>query len=717
MKTEHPNKSTAKTPIEEVNPSIGTISHILVPVFPVTQRPHAMMRLVPPNHSPRTDLTDGAQMLLISHRGKKAFRIMPLGQGAPADKQHTDHTHNRPDVSRAYFEESRTTLSFSTTEHCAFFKFECECPTQWRLLIEPRGQGKITADSKRSGIFLGTDSPLDDGAATVYCAFQFDTDKLKVIETGSRFVIEFLQPGDIVCMRCACSYIDHATAVRFLNDEIIAKNLSMETAAAETRDEWNHELGKVRIWGGSEDRRTVFRTAMFRCRERMVRVSEYGRYHSPWDGHIHSDGGVPFWTDDWTWDTFRALHPLNCILQPEEEHERLVSYLRMAEQSGAMPIFPSPLGDGHAMTGMHPCAIFLDAFVKNIINTDEAKKAFELIDKTFKTRSILAWYKGPRCELDSFFWENGFLPALREGEKETFSQVHKGERRQSVAVTLDLSFDIWCLAKLAELAGITDGAEIYRKHALDYMNLWKQDTGFFHPKSDDGKWIEPFDYSYSGGQGARDYYAENNGWTYNWAAPHALDFIIGHLGGPGKAAQRLDRLFEVPPSCSLWDYYKQFPDATGLVGEFAMGNEPSMHIPYIYNIVGQPWKTQKHVRMLLDLWWRNDLMGVCGDDDGGGLSAWAVFSMLGLYPVTPGIPEYQITSPVFEKSEWDLGDGRVFTILAPGASDSRKYIRTVRVNGQNWNRTSLPHSIITGGGTLEIELSDRPDYNWGVNPD
>jgi len=315
--------------------------------------------------------------------------------------------------------------------------------------------------------------------------------------------------------------------------------------------------------------------------------------------------------------------------------------------------------------------------------------------------------------LDKFYDEKGWFPGLKKGEAETVPEVHSFEKRQSVAVTLASSYDDWCMAQMAKALGKEDDYEFFRKRSLNYRNLFNTATGFYHPKDSEGNWIEPFDYRFDGGLGARDYYDENNGWTYIWQPYHAFDDLINMMGGPEKFDEKLDLLFTVPLGRSKWQYYAVLPDATGNVGQFVMGNEPSMHIPYLYNLVGKPWKTQKRIRMLLNTWFRNDLMGIPGDEDGGGLSAFYVFSAMGFYPITPGIPEYQIGSPLFRKIKIHLDNGKTFTIVAENNSDECIYIQSAKLNGKDLNKTSITHNDIIGGGKLVLKMGEKPGHNWG----
>ena len=238
---------------------------------------------------------------------------------------------------------------------------------------------------------------------------------------------------------------------------------------------------------------------------------------------------------------------------------------------------------------------------------------------------------------------------------------------------------------------------------------------FFHPKDKDGNFIEPFDYRFSGGIGARDAYDENNGWTYRWDVQHNLADLINLMGGRENFARNLDQTFAEPMGRGKREFYTQLPDQTGNIGQFTMANEPSLHIPYLYNYAGQPWKTQKRVRQVLKTWFRNDVMGIPGDEDGGGLTSFVVFSSIGFYPVTPGFPSYNIGSPLFSNVKVTLPNGRIFEIDAENCSDENKYIQSATLNGKPLDQPWFTHDDIKNGGKLVLVMGRHPNKAWGAD--
>jgi predicted alpha-1,2-mannosidase len=400
------------------------------------------------------------------------------------------------------------------------------------------------------------------------------------------------------------------------------------------------------------------------------------------------------------------------ILHPAQEEDMLQSYVRMYEQSHWMPTFPVLFGDYACMNGFHSSIIFLDAYRKGLRNFDK-EQAYEGMRKNATDATLLPWRNGEKTALDDFYHSNGYFPALHPGEKETVEQVHPFERRQAVAVTLGTSFDDWALAQLAKELGKTSDANLFEKRGENYKNLWNKERGFFLPKDDKNNWID-IDPKFDGGQGGRDYYDENNGWTYLWQVQQDIPGLIGLMGGKLAFEERLDQLFREGLGRSKQDFWYKFPDATGLVGQYSMGNEPSFHIPYLYNYTNAPWKTQNAVRMLLSLWFKDNVFGIPGDEDGGGMSAFVVFTSLGFYPVTPGRPVYTIGSPVFSKSTISLENGRHFTVIAKNCSVVNKYIQSARFNNKVLNTPWFTHEQLIRGGTLELQMGPKPNKRWGT---
>ncbi|MDR1682620.1 MAG: glycoside hydrolase family 92 protein, partial [Candidatus Symbiothrix sp.] len=422
--------------------------------------------------------------------------------------------------------------------------------------------------------------------------------------------------------------------------------------------------------------------------------------------------------DDWIWDTFRATHPLRVIIEPEMETDMIHSYIVMTRQMPRpwMPNFPEVTGDSRRMNANHAVAMLADALAKGLSGF-EIEEAYNVSKAAITEKTLAPWSAKPAGRLDQFYKDQGYFPSLAKGESETAPEVHAWERRQPVAVTLGTVYDEWCLSLLAQNIGKTDEAAYFQKRSLNYRLIFNPETKFFHPKDAQGRFVEGIDYRFPPGIGGRDAYDESNGWVYRWDVLHNIGDLVELIGSKQAFVDELERMYNTPLGKGRPDFHHQFGDHTGIVGQFSMGNEPAMHIPYLYNYAGQPWRTQKRVHSLLNQWFRNDLMGIPGDEDGGGLTAFVVFSQMGFYPITPGLPMYVIGSPAFEHVKLNIGKGKFFEVIARNYSSENKYIQSAKLNGQAWNKSWFAHDDLMQGGSLELVMGKYPNKQWATDDD
>lgn len=705
----------AKEPVDYVNNRIGNISHLLVPTYPTTHLPNSMLRMIPSHNEFVTDRMAGLPLNIPSHRQGEVLMLMPYGGDRQSFSPNLQYRYDQ-EISTPYnysvlLDDYNIAVNFVPATKSAVYSFTYEENTPQYMMLRTLNTGEIHTNGN---VWSGYE---EFRGVKHYFYLEFDRipSESGSLQLGNKPVVYARFDGleSKLNVRYGISYISEEQARKNLYSEIAGFDQQPLIEAGRTA--WNKTLGKIKVEGGTEDQKITFYTALYRSHERMVNISEGGKYFSGFDGKVHDDGGIAFWTDDWIWDTYRALHPLQVLLNPQDEAAKLTSYIRMYEQSGWIPTFPCVFGDAHCMNGNHAAAMFIDAWNKGV--KFDLKTAQEGMKHTVMTETMIPWSRGPKTALDDFYHEHGWFPALHPGEVETVPQVSSFEKREAVAVTLAASYDDWCIAQMSKALFNNKDYKFFLDRSYNYRHLFNKETGFFHPKDSAGTFIEPFDYIFSGGIGARDYYDENNAWTYIWDVQHNIKDLIHLFGGNEPFIKQLDQLFVEGMQKSKWQYYAIHPDATGNVGQFVMGNEPSFHIPYLYNYAGEPWKTQKRIRMLMESWFRNDLMGICGDEDGGGMSAFYVFSAMGFYPVSPGIPAYNIGSPLFSKVTVSLDNGKEFTIIAKNSSWSNKYILSAKLNGKEHDKPWFTHEDIVNGGTLELTMGDRPNKSWGAAPD
>lgn len=723
-----------REPLDYVNPYIGNISHLLVPTYPTIHLPNSMLRVYPERNDYTGDRLGGLPLVVTSHRGSSAFNLSPF-QGDESDlKPVIDYSYDFEEVTpysySVFFDEQETFIDFGLSHQSAIYDVRFQNEKESYLIVNSTNGG-LSWDGKSLNGYQIVSSEIGGNQTNVFLSLQPENlpEKVYVLDDGELLdkkeadgedaclVLKYSKGTDHLKVRYGISLIDADQARRNLEREL--DGITMSQLHKEGRKVWNETLGKIDINGGSEDDKTVFYTSLYRTYERPVCISEDGRYYSAFDGEVHEDNGTPFYTDDWIWDTYRATHPLRVIIEPKLETDIINSFLRMAEQMDNfwMPTFPEITGDSRRMNSNHGVATIIDSYRKGIDGFD-LERAYEASRRAITEKTLAPWSGAPAGELDEFYQEHGYIPALRPDEEEYIPEVQEHEKRQPVPVTLGTAYDEWCLAQIAQELGKEDDHERFLSDAYNYRNLFHPETHFFHPKDSAGEFIQPFDYRFSGGLGAREYYGENNGWVYRWDVPHNIGDLVDLMGGPEKFEANMDSMFAEPLGVGLkFEFYSQLPDHTGNVGQFSMANEPSLHIPYLYNYARVPWKTQKRIRTLLDQWFRNDVMGVPGDEDGGGMSAFVVFSQLGFYPVTPGLPMYNIGSPVFEEAKINLPNGNTFKVIARNYAPENKYIQFAKLNGENWNKPWFRHEDLMKGGTLELFMGKYPNKEWGASPE
>jgi predicted alpha-1,2-mannosidase len=727
-------------PVDYVNPNIGGIGLLLTSTEPLVQYPFGMARV-----APETTPGMGDRYLATRIFGFPTGPVTLMASTGSADthaKTYASEYDHALETATPYYYEAQLqswgiNAEYTVTQDAEIYRFTFPASEHAHLVLRARQDAQLAVDG----------STVVQGSRRVYGAYgQNGVPPSSNEVTREYFYAVFSQPmtswqtwqgtqlsdgakqagasvgyvgslsttaGETVEVRVGISYISVAQAKRNLEEQIPEWNF--DRVKQEGREVWNNALGKIALTGGTQKQRTIFYTALYRSLQRMTNITEDGRYYSGYDHRVHEADGHDFYVDDGAWDTFRSMHPLQLLLNGKQQEDMIRSYLRMYAQSGWMPSFPSVSGPKAVMIGHHSDEIILDAYEKGYrdFNVEEAYAAMK---KNALDASMLPWTFEPMTRLGREYLQKGFFPALAYGEKETVPQV-TGELRQAVSVTLENAYDDWCVATLAKALGKTADAKYFMKLANNYKNVFNPAIGFMAPRSADGKWVTHYDPRLGGGQGARDYFTEMDGWVYTFSVQYDVAGLIHLMGGRDKFNAKLDQLFEEPLGTSKFRFLNQFPDATGLIGLYAQGNEPSFHIMYLYDFSGQPWKTQRRVRQAMSVWYTDGPRGIPGDDDGGETSSWYVLSALGFYPVCPGSPVFEIGSPIFAKSVIRMGNGKDFTIVADHVSARNKYIQSATLNGQPLNRPWFSQSQIANGATLVLEMGDEPNRAWGSAPE
>lgn len=513
---------------------------------------------------------------------------------------------------------------------------------------------------------------------------------------------------EVITVKVGISFSSMNGAKKNLTEE--AEGLDFNEIKKMASDIWNEKLNKISISGGTVINKTKFYTSLYHSLLFPRVFSDYdGSYFSHFKDTIIYENDFRYYVDFSLWDTYRTVHPLFTIIEPERQIEMINTFLAMYDQGGRIPGqvsyrgFYSPI-----MIGDHGSTVIIDSYMKGLKGFDIIKAYEGMRRNAFEPYS------------DYTHMERGYVPA--------------DAVRESVSITLENSFVYW---GIAQIAGDLGREHDYRKlirYAYNYQNLYDTITGFYRPRFSDGSWLpvcqrgQPARINYSGDNIYYDcwneyrifsspyrHYTESNAWQYLFYPQHDFQGLINLMGGREIFTERLDALFHASSS-NEGPFYV---GVTGAIGQYVHGNEPSLHNAYLYNYAGKPWKTQERVRGIMETLYTADQWGLPGNDDMGTLSAWYVFSALGFYPVTPGLPVYTLCSPQFEKAVINLSeyyDNRVFKIVANNSSGDNKYIQSAELNGIPLNKTWISHDEIVAGGVLEFEMGPYPNRNWGAEP-
>ncbi|MFH6948019.1 GH92 family glycosyl hydrolase [Flavobacterium sp. FlaQc-51] len=449
---------------------------------------------------------------------------------------------------------------------------------------------------------------------------------------------------------------------------------------------WNTALSKIEVETQVDSLKTIFYTAMFHAQVAPVTYSDKNGQFRKEDNQIATAKGYTAYSTLSLWDTFRAENPLLTLLAPDKTADIVNSMLAYYDTKKILPVWTLYANETNTMTGYHSIPVIVDAYQKGIKGFD-AEKAYQAMKTTMmQDERGLNFYK-----------KYGYIPYNLLDE--------------SVTITLEYAYDDWCVAQMAKALGKNDDYQFFLNRSKAYQHLFDAKTGFMRGKSEDGKsWNEPFDPKHSNHREHTDY-TEGNAWQHSWFVPHNVDDFISLHGNNEIFTKRLEQLFT---ESSEITGNNVSADISGLIGQYAHGNEPSHHIAYMFNHANQPWRTQYWVRHILDTQYNTTPNGLSGNEDCGQMSAWYVFSSMGLYPMNPASGEYEIGSPIFEKAKINLEGGKSFVIEAENVSDKNFYIQSATLNGVAFDKTVITHQQILKGGILHFVMGSQPNKNWGT---
>ena len=497
--------------------------------------------------------------------------------------------------------------------------------------------------------------------------------------TGSSVIARFdfqAKAGEQLVVSTALSGVSMDGAMRNLQAEVPEDDFDKCLAAA--REAWDRQLGRIEVRCEDRDEKVKFYTALYHAMLAPTLYSDVdGAYLGP-DRQEHRTEGWDNYGTFSLWDTYRAAHPLYTLVAPERVDDMVNSFIAFYEQNGRLPVWNMWASETDMMIGYHAVAVIADAYLKGIGGFD-AEKALEACVAT----ANLDDYRGIGA-----YKKLGYVPY-------DLKDLYNADD-WSLSKTLEYAYDDHCIARMAEKMGRTDIAEEFYRRAQNYRNVYNPETGFMQPRDSRGHFVEPFspdDYT--------PHICESNGWQYFWSVQHDVEGLIELAGGKERFAQKLDSMFTYHPGED--DELPIF--STGMIGQYAHGNEPSHHVIYLFNAVGQPWKTQQYAARVMHELYLNTPAGLCGNEDCGQMSAWYVFSAMGFYPVDPVSGRYELGTPLYPEVKLHLADGKTFTVRANGVSRENCYVKSVKLNGVPYDKTYITHEQILSGGVLELEMA------------
>ena len=486
--------------------------------------------------------------------------------------------------------------------------------------------------------------------------------------------------GKQILVKVALSAVSTDGARRNLDKEL--PGWDFDETVNQAGEAWNAELGKILVSGGSKDQQTIFYTALYHALLTPNLYSDVDGQYRGMDHMIHPGEGFNYYTVFSLWDTYRAVHPLFNLIDPGRNQDFIKTMIRQYEQTGLLPVWELAGCENNCMIGYHAVPVIADAYLKGYRDFN--------VDKAFE--AMLASGSQNTEGIDSY---------------RNFQFLPKENSTNSVSKALEYAYDDWCIAQVAKSMGRMDEYREYIGRSQYYQNQFDASTGLMRPRHADGRWLTPFD-PFKVSLLDQGDYTEANAWHYSFYVPQNIPDLIRLSGGDQPFIQKLDSFFTVKTGTK-----NAISDFEGIFGQYAHGNEPSHHMPYLYNYAGEAWKTQEIVKRAINEFYTSKPDGLCGNDDCGQLSAWYVFSALGFYPVCPGQDQYVIGSPVFDKAEITLSNGRKFTIKSPGAGGKSQYIKSGELNGADYANSFISYTNIMNGGELVLRMASEPNKGWG----
>ena len=720
--SQQPDAETECYATEYVNPFIGT--DFTGNTYPGAQAPFGMVQLSPDNGLPGWDRISGYFYPDSTIAGFSHTHLSGTGAGDLYDISfmpvtlpykeadaplgiHSLFSHDEETASAGYYQvrlkDYNINVELTATERCGIQRYtfpeedaaiflNLRKAMNWDFTNDTRIEvvDSVTIQGYRFSDGWARDQHIyfRTRFSKPFASVQLDT--AAVIKDGKRIGSSAIARFDF--HTSAGEQILVTTAISGVSMEGAARNLAAEAPAddfdkylAVTRKNWNEQLSKVEIKSNDIDEKVKFYTALYHSMLAPTIYSDMdGAYYGP-DKQVHQADGWTNYSTFSLWDTYRAAHPLYTYIEPQRVNDMVKSFLAFSEQNGRLPVWNFYGSETDMMIGYHAVPVIVDAYLKGIGDFDP-KKALA----TCVATANIDEYRGI-----GLYKKYGYVPYDVTD--------HYNSENWSLSKTLEYAYDDYCIARMAEKLGEKQIADEFYKRSRNYKNVYNSRTTFMQPRNNKGSFIEDFspdDYT--------PHICESNGWQYFWSVQQDVDGLISLVGGKERFAQKLDSMFTYNPSAD-----EDLPIfSTGMIGQYAHGNEPSHHVIYLFNAIGQPWKTQKYAVEVMHELYKNTPAGLCGNEDCGQMSAWYVFSAMGFYPVDPISGKYEIGTPMYPEMKMHLANGKTFTILAPAVSKENIYIQSVKLDGKPYDKSYITHEQIMNGSIFEFEMGNKPGKVW-----
>jgi len=640
-----------------------------------------------------------------------AFSIMPVsGKLEIKDKNRASSFSHAEEIATPYYyavklHDSEILSEITATERCGYMQFTFDKNEDNYLVLDAYHQGALikiipekqmivgycqnrfggTPDNFRSYFVIMFDVPFDSFG--VWNEKEIFHKKTELTDFYAGAYIKLRSTNKKVGIKIASSFISLDQAQQNLSSEI--GSIGFEALKKQSYDCWNKHLSKVIVDDENEEHKKTFYSNFYRASlfpRKLYELNKNGEamYYSPYNGKI-SKGYM--YTDNGFWDTFRAAHPWHTLISPSISKEIIQSLVNAYRDGGWLPSWASP-GYRDSMIGSHAVAIIADAYQKGIKDFD--------IEKAFEAALKDCFEPAPKKYMGRY----GFDAYNKKG------YIPYPEYEQSTSMSIEYAYDDFCIVQLAKMMG-KDKKIInqFSERAMNYTHSFDHKTGFMRPRKENGEWYTPFSPYLWGGP-----FTEGNAWQYTWSVFHDVQGLINLYGSNEAFVEKLDSVFIAPLHAPLYGrYFNEIAEMhQASFGQYAHGNQPAQHMPYLYNYASQPWKTQRLVRKITNQLYNSSQNGYCGDEDNGQTSSWYLFSALGFYPVCPASGEYVIGSPLFKSVKISLENGNTFTIEAPENSEENFYIRKKTFNSKPYSKHFILHKDVSDGGLLLFDMNNRP---------